>query len=206
MGSSSHERQFQDLTRFRPPGGYRGRPAWFVQLWWCFDALFVRPSPQVFYSWRRFALRMFGAKIGRNVLIRPGVRVIFPWKMEIGDHCWVGDDATLYNIAEITIGENSVVSQDAYLCTGTHDHCDASFPLVASPITVESECWIAARAFIGPGVRIGRGAVVGACSVVLSEVPTATIVAGVPARAVGQRNVKARDISVQLISAMIEQH
>src|ERR1700730_16962870 len=190
MGSSSHERQFQDLTRFRPPGGYRGRPAWFVQLWWCFDALFVRPSPQVFYSWRRFALRMFGAKIGRNVLIRPGGRVIFPWKLEIRDHCGVGDDATLYNIAEITIGENSVVSQDAYLCTGTHDHCDASFPLVASPITVESECWIAARAFIGPGVRIGRGAVVGACSVLLSDVQPGTIVAGVPAHVVGTRKMR----------------
>src|SRR5258707_536029 len=139
MGSALRESQFQDLTRFRPPEGYRGRAAWFVQFWWLFDALFVRSSPQVLYSWRRFALRIFGAKIGRNVLIRPGVRVTFPWKVEIGDRCWIGDNATLNSIAEITIGEHSVISQEAYLCTGTHDHSDISFSLVASPIVVEPE-------------------------------------------------------------------
>ena len=180
--------QFQDLSRFRPPIGFRGRPAWFVQLWWLFDALFVRPTPQVFYSWRRFAWRLFGAQVGHHVLIRPGVRVTFPWKVAIGDHCWIGDNATLYSVAQITVGEHSVISQEAYLCAGTHDHCDISFPLLAAPINVEPECWIAARAFVGPGVRIGRGAVVGACSVLLSDVPAATIVAGTPARPVGTRH------------------
>src|SRR5215470_5837497 len=79
------DNQFQDLSRFRLAEGLRGRPAWFVQLWWLFDALFVRPTPQVLYSWRRFAWRLFGAKLGRNVLIRPGVRVTFPWKVTVGD-------------------------------------------------------------------------------------------------------------------------
>jgi putative colanic acid biosynthesis acetyltransferase WcaF len=90
-------------------------------------------------------------------------------------------------VDEITIGEHCVVSQEAYLCAGTHDYRDISFPLLASPIKVESECWIAARAFVGPGVSIGRGAVIGACTVVLSDVPTATIVAGSPAHKVGIR-------------------
>jgi putative colanic acid biosynthesis acetyltransferase WcaF len=183
---------FQDLSRFRLPDGFRGRPSWFVQLWWLFDALFVRPAPQVLYSWRRFALRLFGAKVGHRVLIRPGVRVTFPWKLAIGDHCWIGDNATLYNIEKITIGEHSVISQDAYLCTGSHDYCKISFPLIASPINVESECWIAARAFIGPGVTIGHGAIVGTSAVVLSNIEPAEIVAGVPARTVGirkQRNI-----------------
>jgi putative colanic acid biosynthesis acetyltransferase WcaF len=108
----------------------------------------------------------------------------------IGDYCWIGDNATLYSVDMISIGEHSVVSQDAYLCTGTHDHSDISFSLIASPIIIEPECWIAARAFVGPGVRIGRGAVVGACSVILSDVPPATIVAGVPARTVGIRKVR----------------
>jgi putative colanic acid biosynthesis acetyltransferase WcaF len=93
----------------------------------------------------------------------------------------------LYSVAEITVGEHCVVSQDAYLCAATHDHCDVSFSLVASPIVVEPECWIAARAFVGPGVRVGRGAVIGAGSVVLADVPSAAIVAGVPARKVGDR-------------------
>jgi len=156
-------------------------------MWWLFDSLFVRWTPQVLYGWRRFALRLFGAKLGRKVLIRPGVRVTFPWKLVIGDHCWIGDNATLYNIEKITIGEHSVVSQDAYLCTATHDHCDITFSLIASPIVVEAESWIAARAFIGPGVRISRGGVVGAGSLVLSDVDSATIVGGVPARMIGKR-------------------
>jgi putative colanic acid biosynthesis acetyltransferase WcaF len=190
LASAVKHARFQDLSRFRLPKESRGRPAWFVQLWWLFDALFVRSSPQVLYSWRRFWLRVFGAKIGRNVLIRPGVRVIFPWKVVISDFCWIGDNSTLYSIANITIGDHSVVSQEVYLCTGTHDHCDISFPLVASPITVGPECWIAARAFVGPGVRIGQGAVVGVGSVALSDVPEAKIVAGIPARVVGERKMR----------------
>jgi putative colanic acid biosynthesis acetyltransferase WcaF len=182
--------QFQDLSRFRLPEGSRGRPAWFVQLWWFLDALFVRSTPQAFYCWRRAILRLFGAEVGRNVLIRPGVRVTFPWKVVIGDHCWIGDNVELYSVAKIVIGEHSVVSQGSYLCAGTHDHRDISFPFVASPIIVEPECWIAARAFVGPGVRVGRGSIVGACSVLLSDVSPATIVAGVPARPVGARKMQ----------------
>ena len=133
IGGKLPRNQFQDLSRFRPPAD-RG-PAWFVQLWWLFDALFVRPTPQALYPWRRFIWRLFGAKIGHRVLIRPGVRVTFPWKVAIGDHCWIGDNATLYSVANIAIGEHSVISQEAYLCAGTHDHCDISFPLLAAPIT-----------------------------------------------------------------------
>lgn len=156
----------------------------------------MRPTPQALYSWRRFILRLFGAEIGGNVLIRPGVRVTFPWNVVIGDYCWIGDNATMYSVGRITIGEHSVVSQYAYLCAGTHDHTDISFPLILSPITVEPECWISARAFVGPGVRIGRGAVVGACSVLLSDVAPGAIVAGVPARVVGTRKMRTSEVEV----------
>jgi putative colanic acid biosynthesis acetyltransferase WcaF len=182
--------RYQDLSRFRIPDGARGRPAWFVQLWWTFEAVFVRPTPQVLYAWRRLALRLFGAKIGTRVLIRPGVRVTFPWNLVIGDYCWIGDGATLYSIGRIIVGDHTVVSQEAYLCAATHDHAELSFPLIVSPIVIEPECWIAARAFVGPGVTMGRGAVVGAGSVVLSDVPPATIVAGVPARVISRREVE----------------
>lgn len=181
------QNKFQDLSRFRLPEDSRGRPAWLVQLWWMFDALFVRSTPQGLYSWRRMAWRLFGAKIGRHVLIRPGVRVTFPWKLQIGDFCWIGDNAVLYNIAPINIGAHTVISQEAYLCAGTHDHGDLNFSLIAAPIIVEPECWIAARAFVGPGVRIGHGAIVGACAVALADVPVATVVAGIPARIIGIR-------------------
>jgi putative colanic acid biosynthesis acetyltransferase WcaF len=189
--------QFQDLTQFTPREGGRGRPAWYVQLWWIFDAAFVRPTPQILYGWRRFALRLFGAQIGKNVRIRPGVRVTYPWKLIVGDNCWIGDNATLYTISEITLGDHTVISQEAYLCAGTHDPRIISFPDLEGPITIESECWVAARAFVGPGVRVGRGAVVGACSVVQSDVPPATIVAGFPARAIQKRRMRASINSVK---------
>lgn len=183
-----NEGQLQDLSRFQVPKAARGRPAWFVQLWWIVDAIAVRNTPQALYAWRRFVWRLFGARVGRKVLIRPGARVTFPWKLAIGDYSWVGDDARLYNIEEITIGAHCVISQEAYLCAATHDHCDVTFPLVAWPIRLESECWVAARAFVGPGVTIGRGAVVGACSVVVSDVSPGMIVAGAPARLIGPRS------------------
>jgi putative colanic acid biosynthesis acetyltransferase WcaF len=182
--------QYQDLTQFESRDGARGRPSWYVQLWWIFDAVFVRPTPQFLYRWRRAALRLFGAQIGEGVLIRPGVRVTYPWKLVVGDHCWIGDNVSLYTIAEITLGDHTVVSQEAYLCAGTHDARDITFPVLQGPIIIESECWIAARAFIGPGVRVGRGAVVGACSVVHSDVAPATIVAGFPARAIQKRRIR----------------
>ena len=184
--------EYQDLTLFRVAEGSRGRPAWFVQFWWLVDALLVRPTPQILFAWRRFVLRRFGAQIGKNVLIRPGVRVTYPWKLTIGDNCWIGDNATIYTIDEISLGDNVVISQDAYLCAGTHDARDVSFPIVANPIVIESESWVATRAFIGPGVRIGRGAVVGACSVVQSDVPPAAIFAGFPARAIRTRKMRPR--------------
>lgn len=177
--------RFQDLSRFA--GTTRGREAWRAQLWWLFQSLFVLPTPQFLFAWRRFALVLFGAKIGKGVLIRPGVRVTYPWNVTIGDHVWIGDNATLYSVAEISIGSHSVISQDAYLCAGTHDHRDITFPFKASPIRIADECWVAARGFVGPGVEMGRGAVAGAGSVVMASVASGTVVAGNPAKIICRR-------------------
>ena len=178
-------RRYQDLSQFE--GTTRGRAAWRAQLWWLFQALFVLPTPQFMFSWRRFALTLFGAKIGKNVLIRPGVRVTYPWNLTMGDCVWIGDNATLYSVADISIGSHSVISQEAYLCAGTHDYREVSFPFVSAPIRIADECWVAARAFIGPGVEVGHAAVIGAGSIVASNVVAETIVAGNPAKVVGKR-------------------
>ncbi|MBB4365102.1 acetyltransferase-like isoleucine patch superfamily enzyme [Bradyrhizobium sp. CIR18] len=105
----------------------------------------------------------------------------------MGNHCWIGDAAELYSLGPITIGDNAVVSQRSYVCAATHDHKDISFPLVAKPVIVECEAWIAADCFIAPGVTIGAGAIVGARSTVLRSVDSATIVAGYPAELKGHR-------------------
>jgi len=178
-------RRFQDLARFG--GTARGGAAWRAQLWWLFQALFVLPTPQYMFAWRRFALIMFGAKIGKRVLIRPGVRVTYPWNLTIGDYVWIGDKAILYSVAQISVGSHSVISQEAYLCAGTHDYRDVSFRFVSAPIRIADECWIAARAFIGPGVEIGHASVIGAGSIVIESVDAETIVVGNPAKVVGRR-------------------
>lgn len=179
--------RYQDLSRFT--GTARGREALRAQLWWLFQSLFVLPTPQYLFGWRRLALVLFGARIGKRVLIRPGVRVTYPWNLTIGDYVWIGDDVTLYSVAEISIGSHTVISQEAYLCSGTHDHRDISFRFVESPVRIGGECWIAARAFIGPGVDIGHGSVIGASSMVTKSVSEGQIVVGNPAKVIGTRVV-----------------
>jgi len=172
----------QDLGSFRLPDNFRGRPAWFVQLWWLVQATLFNLSPQIFYGWRRWLLRLFGAKIGRGVLLRPSVEITYPWKVSIGDWSWIGDNVSLYSLGEIEISDNVVISQNSYLCTGSHDFMKPSFDIFAKKIVVESESWIAANVFVAPGVRIGRGAVVGACSTVLHDLPSKMVCHGNPAR------------------------
>ncbi len=179
--------RYQDLRTFRMPEGFRGRPAWLVQLWWIVEALLFRPSPQFLYGWRRWLLRQFGATVGEGVVIRPTVRTQFPWKVTIGDHAWIGDDVVLYSLGEITIGKNAVVSQKAYLCTGSHDPERPDFSIFSLPICIEDECWIATDVYVAPGVTIGRGTLVGARSSVFKDLPPGKICMGSPARVVKDR-------------------
>jgi putative colanic acid biosynthesis acetyltransferase WcaF len=179
--------KYQDLSKPKVPEGFRGRPAWFVQFWWIVQSLLFHTSPQFMYGWRRFLLRAFGARIGKDVLIRPSVNVTYPWKLSIGDYSWIGDGVTLYTLGEISIGDNAVVSQHSYLSTGSHDYARPSFDLYAVPIRVEPEVWVAAHVFVGPGVTIGHGAVVGASSVVLKDVPAGMICVGNPLKIVRPR-------------------
>jgi putative colanic acid biosynthesis acetyltransferase WcaF len=142
------------------------------------------------YGWRRFLLKLFGAKIGKSVIIRPSVKITYPWKLSIGDHSWIGDDVDLYNLGEIQIGANAVVSQKSYLCTGGHDYQSVPFDIYAKPIVVEDEAWIATDVFVAPGLTIGRGAVVGARSTVLTDIPSGMVCVGEPAKPIKKRIMK----------------
>jgi putative colanic acid biosynthesis acetyltransferase WcaF len=182
--------EIQDLSRFSQAADFRGRPAVVVQLWWIVQATLFAGSPQFMYGWRRFLLRLFGARIGAGVLVRPTARITYPWKLAIGDHSWVGDFAELYTLGRIEIGRCVVVSQHAYLCTGSHDLHSPTFDIYQQPIVVEDEAWIAAGAFVYPGVTIGRGSVIAARSVVRASTDPLTINAGAPARPVGGRSTR----------------
>ncbi|GGH56116.1 colanic acid biosynthesis acetyltransferase WcaF [Dyadobacter endophyticus] len=177
----------QKLSLFQIPENFRGRPGWYVQLWWIVEAILFRPTPQFMYGWRRFLLRSFGAKIGKGVILRPSMHTQFPWKVTIGDHSWIGDDVVLYSLGPIQIGNNVVISQKSYLCTGSHDYAKNDFPIFYEPIIVENECWLATDVFVGPGVTIGAGTVVGARSSVFKSLPANKVCMGSPVRILKDR-------------------
>jgi putative colanic acid biosynthesis acetyltransferase WcaF len=177
----------QDLSRFRMPPGFRGRSAFTVQLWWLVQAVLFRPSPQFAYGFRRLLLRLFGARIGRKVIIRPSATVTYPWKLSIGDFAWVGDDAVLYTLGPISIGAHSVISQRSYLCAADHDYLSEAFDIRARAIVIGSHVWVASDVFVGPGVSIGDRAVVGARSSVFTDLPAGMVCLGSPARPVRPR-------------------
>lgn len=163
------------------PGEYLRRGLWaLVQPLWRF-------SPRPVWAWRNLLLRLFGARIARGVRIYPSACIHQPWNLAIGPRTTVGWNATLYALGPLCIGADSVISQGAHLCAGNHDHRDPGFVLIKAPLTVGDGVWIAAEAFIGPGVVVGDRAVVGARAVVMRPVPAAAVVAGNPAQVVGRR-------------------
>ena len=177
----------QQLDQFKMPPDFRGKPGWFIQWWWIVEAILFRPSPQFMYGWRRFLLRSFGASIGRKVIIRSSVHTQFPWKVKIGDHSWIGDHVILYSLGNIEIGSHVVISQKCYICTGSHDYKKTEFPIYSMPVYIEDKCWLATDVYVGPGVCIGSGTVVGARSSVFKSLPPDKVCIGTPAIPVKDR-------------------
>lgn len=110
-------------------------------------------------GWRRKLLTLFGADVGKGVVIKPHVCIKFPWRLTLGDHVWLGERVWIDNLAQVTVGAHSCISQGAYLCTGSHDWADPRFALITRPITIGTGCWIGARATLAPGAVVGDGAV-----------------------------------------------
>ncbi len=126
-------------------------------------------------------LRLFGARIGRGLIIRSGVNITFPWRLAVGDHVWLGEEVLILTLAPVTIGSNVCVSQRAFLCTGSHALRQQEFDLVTAPIKVEDGVWISAMSFVGPGVTIGEGSIVAAGAVIVKPVPAGCLAKGNPA-------------------------
>jgi putative colanic acid biosynthesis acetyltransferase WcaF len=159
-------------------------------LWGVVYALFFRWSPRPCHGWRRFLLRLFGAQIGRNVHVYPSVRIWGPWNLELHDNVGVGDSVNCYSMARIIIGKDAVVSQGAHLCTGSHDYESANFQLFARPIVIGAQAWVCTEAFVGPGVTIGEGAVIGARAVVVKDMPAWMVCAGHPCAPLKPRKIR----------------
>lgn len=156
-------------------------------LWFFLGSPILRSSVNPSSALRRGLLRLFGAHIAKNVVIKPGVVVKYPWLLSVGENSWIGECVWIDNLAQIDIGPNVCISQAAYLCTGNHSWSDPAFGLVLGPITVHRGAWLAARSIICPDVQIGERAVICAGSVVTKDVPADEVHAGNPARFVRLR-------------------
>ncbi len=177
-----------DLTGFKSELSFwnrAGRALWGV-VW----VLLFRPSPRPMHGWRVALLRAFGAKIGRGVRVYPSARIYAPWNLRIGEFSILADFVDCYCVGWVEIGGHTVVSQYSFLCTATHDYEKTGFPLVVAPIRIGEKSWIAADVFIGPGVHIGEGAVVGARSSVFKDVEPWQVVGGCPARVLKNRQLR----------------
>jgi len=178
----TNDKPFIDLRKYDQSWFDRGRPGWYIFLWWLVQAIAFPLTPQPLHIVRRVLLRLFGAKIGKGVSIRPTARFTYPWKVSIGDYSWVGDDVVFYSLDHIFIGEHCVISQKTYLCTGSHDFQDQSFGLKTASITIGNGTWVAADCFVGLGVEIGANAVIGARSSVFTNIPAQQVCWGNPCR------------------------
>ncbi len=164
------------------------RFAWLI-VW----TLMASWTPPQMHKWRRILLRAFGANIANTAGVYPSVRVWYPANLAMGDFAFLGPGVTCYSMATITLGAYALVSQRAHLCAGSHDIEDPNFQLIAKPIVIEARAWVAAEAFVGPGVTIGQGAVLGARGVAMKDLEAWTVYAGNPAVALRRRRVRFDD-------------
>ncbi len=179
-----------DLSLFDNSWYSPGRPLWICVAWFLVGLPLLRCNLLPFSGFRCWLLRLFGARIGNGVVIKPGVRVKYPWLLSVGQFSWLGEDVWIDNLSSVTIDEHACISQGAYLCTGNHDWADPAFGLVAKPIVIEQGAWVGAHAVVCPGVMLGHCAIALAGAIVSQSIPAFEIHAGNPARLIRRRTIR----------------
>lgn len=159
-------------------------------LWGAVWLCLFRSSPRPCHGWRRFLLRRFGARIGRGVALQPSCRITMPWKLQMGEYSSLGDYVICYNAGGVRIGRHATISQYSHLCSSSHDYEHPHMAQTFAAIEIGEQAWVCADAFIGPGVSVGQGAVVGARASVFKDVAPWTVVGGNPARPIKKRVIR----------------
>lgn len=167
-----------------------GRSRWWQAAWFFVGLPVLRCSVIPSSGLRVGLLRWFGASLGEGVVIKPGVRIKYPWRLRAGNSCWLGEDCWIDNLAAVELGDDVCISQGAYLCTGNHDWSDPRFGLIAGTIKLGNGAWVGARALLAPGVSLGDSAVAAAGSVVTKSIPAGEIHAGNPGAFVRRRSIR----------------
>ena len=188
MSNESGNESNLNLSNFKSQLSFKNK---LLRLVWGVVAMFLfKPFPRSCFAWRRMLLKLFGANIAAGVRIYGSAKIYYPPHLTAEKNVVIGPDVDCYCVAPIVIKANSMISQYSFLCAATHDYTLPDLPLVALPITIESDAWVCADAFVGPGVTIGQGAVVGARACVFKDVAQWTVVAGNPAKEIKKRVLK----------------
>lgn len=178
-----------DLGKFDNSWYRPGRPAPVRALWYLTNVLFFMNPLFPFSGFKVFLLRLFGAKIGRQAVLKPGVNIKYPWRLRAGNHCWIGEKVWIDNLADVEIGNHVCISQGAYLLTGNHNYKSPAFDLITGPVLLEDGVWIGAQSIVCPGVRCRSHAVLCAGSVATKDLDAYGIYQGNPATKVREREV-----------------
>ena len=176
-----------DNSWYHPGGSLLKRSLWFFLGQPILGAGWIPSS-----ALRVRLLRLFGARIGHGVVIKPSVQIKYPWHLVIGDHCWVGEHVWIDNLTTVRLGSNVCLSQGAYICTGNHDWTDPTFGLIIAPVQLGDGAWAGAKSILTPGSVLGAGAIASAGAVISGHVPECTIYAGNPATFIKARTIKAK--------------
>jgi putative colanic acid biosynthesis acetyltransferase WcaF len=179
-----------DLSLFNNQWYTQGRNALIRSLWYLVNVLFFICPLNPFSSLKVLLLRLFGAKIGKGVNIKPSVNIKYPWRLTVGDYSWIGENVWIDNLADVVIGNNCCLSQGSMLLCGNHDYKKASFDLIVGSITLEDGVWIGTRSVVCSGVICKSHAVLSAGSVATSDLQPYTIYQGNPAKEIRKREIK----------------
>ena len=178
----------------RTRGLDRGRPLVIEAIWHLSKCLlFLTPLP-VPSRFKCFILRLFGACIGKGVVIKPQVKIHFPWKLTVGDFAWIGEEVFILNFEPVRIGAHCCISQRAFLCGGGHDYRQPAMPYRNGPIVVEDGAWVGAQVFVSQGVTIGTEAGITAGSVVTRNQPPTLVCGGNPCLPIKERWLREEEI------------
>lgn len=184
-----------DLSQYKnPPDLDKGARFLKRTIWFLVNAWFLQNPANPSSRLKIALLRLFGAKIGKGVIIKPSANIKSPWFIEIGDYCMIGERVWIDSLAPVRIGNSVCISQDVYFCCGNHDWSDPAFGKSVRPITVEEGVWVATRATILPGVTLKSHSVIAACSMVNHDTEPYTIYAGSPAKPIRKRVIGNGDV------------
>lgn len=179
-----------DLAKYDSRGYSPGAGVVKRAVWYLVNFVVIRSWFFPFTGLKCALLRLFGAKVGQGVVIKPRVNIKYPWFLSLGDNAWIGEGVWIDNLANVSLGANACVSQEAYLLTGNHDYSDPFFGLIVSEIVIEDGAWIGARAVVCPGVRVAEYSVIAVGSVISRDTMPYGIYRGIPAEKVRERVIR----------------